>query len=151
MLYSAASVTNWFIAKNCPISVELSHLKIQKLLYFAQGWHLAFFSCPLFEDPIEAWRHGPVVNSIYLALRKYKKYDNITEFVAGPVIIDGKYEIGIPKMMFPEKNRMTLWNFFGGLILQRNLGRLSPQVMRKARLGNRWRLLPKTRHITTIQ
>jgi uncharacterized phage-associated protein len=51
---------------------NLSNLKLQKLLYYAQGWHLAFYDgAPLFEDAIEAWIHGPVVPSIY---RRFKVF-----------------------------------------------------------------------------
>lgn len=43
----------------------VTNLRLQKLLYFAQGWHLARFGIPLFDSPIEAWQFGPVVPEIY--------------------------------------------------------------------------------------
>ena len=44
----------------------MTHLKLQKLLYYAQGFHLAIFQGePLFDEPIEAWKHGPVVNAMW--------------------------------------------------------------------------------------
>lgn len=43
----------------------LSNLKLQKLLYYAQGFHLAVFDTPLFSDKIEAWMYGPVVPAVY--------------------------------------------------------------------------------------
>jgi uncharacterized phage-associated protein len=43
----------------------LSHLRLQKLLYYVQGWHLAVCGQPLFPGRIEAWKHGPVVREIY--------------------------------------------------------------------------------------
>lgn len=49
----------------------ISNLKLQKLLYYAQAWHLALYGEALFNDPIEAWVHGPVVPSIF---RQYKEY-----------------------------------------------------------------------------
>ena len=42
-----------------------SRLKLLKLLYYIQGYHLAMFNTPLFNDKIEAWLHGPVVPSVY--------------------------------------------------------------------------------------
>lgn len=42
-----------------------SRLKLLKLLYYIQGYHLAMFNAPLFKDKIEAWLHGPVVPSVY--------------------------------------------------------------------------------------
>ena len=43
----------------------LTNLKLQKLLYYAQGFHLAVFGTPLFPDKIEAWMYGPVVPTVY--------------------------------------------------------------------------------------
>ena len=43
----------------------LTHMRLQKLLYYAQGWHLAAFGRPLFVGRIEAWKHGPVVKEVY--------------------------------------------------------------------------------------
>jgi uncharacterized phage-associated protein len=37
-----------------------SHLKLQKLLFYVQAWHLAYFEEPLINDEFEAWMHGPV-------------------------------------------------------------------------------------------
>lgn len=42
-----------------------SRLKLLKLLYYIQGYHLAMFNAPLFKDKIEAWLHGPVAPSVY--------------------------------------------------------------------------------------
>lgn len=42
-----------------------SPMKLQKLLYYAQAWHLATHGRPLFPDDIEAWRDGPVIRSIW--------------------------------------------------------------------------------------
>ena len=50
---------------------SISNLKLQKLLYYAQGAHLALRDEPLFGEPIEAWTHGPVVPSVY---RQYKQH-----------------------------------------------------------------------------
>ncbi len=43
----------------------ISNLKLQKLLYYTQAWHLAIYDKPLFQDDLEAWVHGPVVNQTY--------------------------------------------------------------------------------------
>lgn len=52
---------------------QISNLKLQKLLYYAQGYHLANFGTPLFDAPIKAWKHGPIVQDIY---HEYKQYGN---------------------------------------------------------------------------
>jgi len=47
----------------------ISNMKLQKLLYYQQGFHLACFGTPLFDNEIEAWMYGPVVPPVY------KKYE----------------------------------------------------------------------------
>ena len=49
----------------------ISNLKLQKLVYYSQAWHLAVYKEPLFEEDFEAWVHGPVIKKLY---NKYKHY-----------------------------------------------------------------------------
>lgn len=43
----------------------MTAMKMQKLVYYAQAWHLARTDAPLFSEPIEAWVNGPVVRELY--------------------------------------------------------------------------------------
>jgi uncharacterized phage-associated protein len=43
----------------------ITTMKLQKLLYYCQGWHLAWEGVPLFTARIEAWANGPVVREVY--------------------------------------------------------------------------------------
>jgi len=63
--YPALTIAKWFIAWAEAEREELSNLKLQKLLYYAQGHHLAQRRAPLFTEPIQAWSHGPVVPQVY--------------------------------------------------------------------------------------
>jgi len=50
----------------------LTHLKLQKLLYYAQGFHMALFGgTALFPGAIQAWDHGPVSPDIYHRFKGY--------------------------------------------------------------------------------
>lgn len=44
---------------------RIQAIKLQKLCYLAQGWHLTWLGDPLFDDEIRAWRYGPVIYSLY--------------------------------------------------------------------------------------
>jgi uncharacterized phage-associated protein len=41
---------------------ETTAMKLQKLVYYSQAWHLAWTEQPLFKDKIEAWCNGPVIS-----------------------------------------------------------------------------------------
>jgi len=68
---SALEVSNFFLKYAAEHGDLLTNLKLQKLVYYAQAWHLALFGKPLFKEDFEAWVHGPVIPSLY---RHFKKY-----------------------------------------------------------------------------
>lgn len=48
----------------------MSHLKLQKIIYFIEGYHLAYFDGPsLIDDEFQAWVHGPVSRKIFDELK----------------------------------------------------------------------------------
>lgn len=68
MAYNALDIANKVIhnlTKNTDAGEVVSNLKLQKMLYYVQGFHLAYFAKPLFDEDIEAWMYGPVVPSVY--------------------------------------------------------------------------------------
>jgi len=44
---------------------SMSAMKLQKLVYYSQAWHLVWNEEPLFDEPIEAWANGPVVHKLF--------------------------------------------------------------------------------------
>ena len=48
-------------------------MKLQKLVYYSQAWHLVFQSEPLFDDAIEAWPQGPVTRVLYEQHRRMRQ------------------------------------------------------------------------------
>lgn len=73
---SAKSVAEWFLNQNnfmqsITDTEYITNLKLQKLLYYAQGVYLAKYNKPLFKEKILAWEHGPVVKEVY---DQYKKF-----------------------------------------------------------------------------
>lgn len=65
-MHTSHQISDWILSKvNTDAGDTISPLKLQKLLYYCQAWHLTVFSKPIFDDRIEAWAHGPVVPSEY--------------------------------------------------------------------------------------
>lgn len=70
---SALQIAKWFINYvDRDAGDDITHLKLQKLLYYAQAWYLANYSEPLFDEELQAWTHGPVVLSIWDEFKKYE-------------------------------------------------------------------------------
>ncbi|MDO4493821.1 MAG: DUF4065 domain-containing protein [Clostridia bacterium] len=60
----AAQCLAYFAAQD-PDGERMTMMRVQKMLYFAQGHCLAEYNTPLFPDEIQAWKHGPVVPNEY--------------------------------------------------------------------------------------
>lgn len=71
MAYNVEDIANRLLVWSEESGELLSNMKLQKLLYYEQGFHLAYFGTPLFDDDMEAWMYGPVVPSIY---HKYEEF-----------------------------------------------------------------------------
>lgn len=63
--YTVSHVANYFLQKAQKLGQKITHLKLQKLVYFAFGYYLASTNRKLFNEPILAWQFGPVVRSLY--------------------------------------------------------------------------------------
>jgi uncharacterized phage-associated protein len=64
-------IASYFIVNGATDGEGISPMKLQKLVYFAHGWHLAFVDKELISEPVEAWRYGPVIPSIYHSFKQY--------------------------------------------------------------------------------
>lgn len=85
MEYEAKQVAEWFLSKQA-----MTPKKLQKLVYYAYAWTLTLknmdrnhLNIRLFNEPIIAWVHGPVVKSVYNEYRDYSyreipRIDNYT-------------------------------------------------------------------------
>jgi uncharacterized phage-associated protein len=69
--YSASDIAAFLISETIKKDETISNKKLQKLLYYSQGWYLALANMMLFDDEIEAWAHGPVVRKVYNAYKDY--------------------------------------------------------------------------------
>jgi uncharacterized phage-associated protein len=73
MAYSAYAVANAFIEKAQQGDiVNLTPMKLQKLLYFTQAWHLrGTHGEPILDDHFARWQYGPVIPAIYHEFKAY--------------------------------------------------------------------------------
>ena len=71
MAYNANEVALWILTEAKRQGILMTHMKLQKLLYYAQAYSIAMTGEPLFNNDIQAWKHGPVVPDVYHSFRKY--------------------------------------------------------------------------------
>ena len=86
---------------------SISNLKLQKLLYYAQGCYLAITNEPLFDEDLLAWKHGPVVNEVYQVYKKYGS-EGIPDNQLESVNIDPQ-TTGILKQVYSSFGQYSAW------------------------------------------
>lgn len=64
-------VFNYLFEKSRKDGIVLTPMKAIKLVYFCHAWYLGFKSNPLIDEPVEAWKYGAVVPSLYHTLKIY--------------------------------------------------------------------------------
>ena len=65
------AVANEFLERSGRDSQLLTPMQLLKLVYITHGWHLAVTKVPLFEEPVQAWKYGPVVPSLFHEFKVY--------------------------------------------------------------------------------
>lgn len=71
-MLKAKQVADYLLSLSQPdIGDIISHLKLQKLLYYSQGFHLAMYNEKLFSEDIYAWEHGPVVKDLWYEYKDF--------------------------------------------------------------------------------
>jgi len=76
-------VADYFIYTAHIVGDCITNLQLQKLVYYAEAWHLAIYDEPLTGADFEAWIHGPVVPSLYRRFRQHR-WDPISDPVEDP-------------------------------------------------------------------
>lgn len=79
----ANAISDFIIAECRERGENLTNLKLQKLLFYADAWHLALHDTTLFPENFKAWVHGPVLTSQYHRFKDLK-WRPIDEEIAKP-------------------------------------------------------------------
>lgn len=94
MAYSPQQIANYFLDQARAENRPIDQMKLIKLVYIAYGWHLALTGEKLFDEQIQAWRHGPVIPSLYHEFKHYRG-DPINERSAF-------YDLDTHEYIFPD-------------------------------------------------
>jgi uncharacterized phage-associated protein len=101
--YKALDIANVLIQAGVASKYPLSHTKLHKLLYYAQGYYMALYKKPLFDEDFQRWEFGPVCVPVY---QLFKNYPNpiVAPSPSGEQFIDS-----------PEVSRFiyVIWDKYG--------------------------------------
>lgn len=67
MSMTALQLAEYTIRRATESGVPITNLKLQKTLYYLQGYSLRALDAPAFDEAIRHWQYGPVVPMVYFA------------------------------------------------------------------------------------
>lgn len=70
-VFSPKAVANHILLLAKQEGVDVSPMKLQKIVYYAHGWHLAIRKAPLLNTTVEAWQYGPVIPDLYHTFKEF--------------------------------------------------------------------------------
>lgn len=98
------SICNYFINRGIEAFEPINALKLNKLVYLANCWHITLAARPLFDEMAEAWVYGPIIPSVYADFKKFGRNPIDMIFSAAPKLEENTLEfLG------------QIWDRFGGL------------------------------------
>ncbi len=113
--YDSKAVANYFLGLAEREGESLDPMKLQKLVYFAHGWHLAVTGEPLIDDIVEAWQYGPVIPTIYHEFKEFGR-GAITRRARRVVISGSKIRFVFPELDPSVDTELLdrVWDAYGG-------------------------------------
>lgn len=94
-----------------------TQMKLQKLIFYAHGWHLALFDAPLVDETFEAWRYGPVLPTVYHEFKNFGLMP-IDREGTEPILHNSSIHWIAPQLRDATGNTDALlrkiWEVFGG-------------------------------------
>lgn len=107
MCYSAKAVANFFIRKSLEDHKPLTHLQLQKMVFFAHAVYFKKYHKPLITDPVFAWKYGPVIQDLYFDLKNYGD-SPITQVISGVSLSQNGEEVLISTPGINEKDTTVI-------------------------------------------
>lgn len=117
MQHTPHAIANSFldISMSSPTVEPIDPMKVQKLVYFAHGWHLGFGRGALCAEHAEAWRWGPVFPSLYHSVKAWGN-SAIMEPIRAAGRISGQFQLTEPRVPTGLSEHVLIgyiWQIYG--------------------------------------
>jgi len=64
-MYKPLDIAAYIVRLSEKIGEPITNMKLQKLIYYVFAWYAVEKGEKLFDEPILAWKYGPVITSVY--------------------------------------------------------------------------------------
>lgn len=71
-ILSSRTTADHILFLRSQLGLTTTTMQIIKMVYICHGWMLGFYNRKLIGEPVEAWRYGPVVPSVYRTFKSFR-------------------------------------------------------------------------------
>ena len=71
-MFNVLDISKYVISKHHSSGHLITNLKLQKILYYIQGYSFKFCNEPAFSSPIHKWPYGPVIPLAYYEYNRFR-------------------------------------------------------------------------------
>ncbi len=89
-IINALDIAKWFTCNVDDENNDLTLMKLQKLVYYAQAVALVLYDRTLYKEKIEAWPYGPMIQAVYDEYSRFGK--GIIEKPSQGITLDSEAE-----------------------------------------------------------
>jgi uncharacterized phage-associated protein len=65
-------IADYLVEASLQKQTKMGQMKLQLILYYAQGWHLALYGQPLFQESFHKWGFGPASPKVTQAFKHFE-------------------------------------------------------------------------------
>lgn len=70
-MFDVRKIANAVLDRSEARGFAITNMALNKIVYFAHGWHLAIYDRPLVDSRFEAWQYGPVHPQLYKQFKNF--------------------------------------------------------------------------------
>ena len=86
--YSYETICDYILYRCDLCNIRITNLRLQKILYYVQGYYLRFLDYPAFDSQIQKWQYGPVVPEAYYDYCSFGRNDIVITSISNNIAIE---------------------------------------------------------------
>ena len=98
-MHPSATVANRLLQLAWQSGRSLTPMQLLKLVFLCHGWMLGLYGRALIQEPVQAWKYGPVIPDLYRAIKRYRN-GPVTAQLAGQAACFDELEADLVRQVF---------------------------------------------------
>jgi uncharacterized phage-associated protein len=135
--YLPAHIANYFLWRAWGENIQITPMKLIRLIYIAYGWNLAINNKKLFQEDIQDGKHGPLIASIYHEFKRFGNQPISKDNYAADFNIETGELLSVPIVPSDDYDTLKVLNAEWEIYKHKNSQELQTITKKTANLSNK--------------